>query len=281
MSTLRLNDILREYSDIGKYLEYLVNVIRSLGTSNFEENLMVFLSKIVPIDHCAVFTYSNKGEAGHLFTHSKMPDRESEKLARDYVEKFHKQDPNFGLMKELEKEDYHRFSRQDLKKDYDPAYQNHFFNRSGLIDKAASIGKIEDGRVYCNFYRMKHSSTYSREEWKMLKKLMPLATALIASHFELAKLKGVAFLDNGSENIVNKSIVHNVISNDMPPFDRLTLRERQVCERILLGYTTTGIGLDLDIAPSSVATYRKRAYAKLDISSQNELFKLCLRLKQN
>jgi len=242
---------------------------------------MAFLSKLVPIDHCVVFTYSNRGEAGHLFTHSKMPERESEKLARDYVEKFHQQDPNFSSMKELEEEQYHRFSRQDMKNDYDPAYQNHFFNRSGLIDKAASIGKVEDGQVYCNFYRMNHSSSYSNDEWNILKKLMPLATALIAAHFELAKLRGKAFLDNGSENIVNKSIVHNAISNNVKPFDKLTKRERQVCERILLGYTTTGIGLDLDIAPTSVATYRKRAYAKLAISSQNELFALCLRISQN
>jgi DNA-binding CsgD family transcriptional regulator len=43
-----------------------------------------------------------------------------------------------------------------------------------------------------------------------------------------------------------------------------------------LGYTSVGIGLDLNIAQSSVVTYRRRAYEKLDISTQNELFTLCL-----
>jgi len=276
-----IDSLTSDYPDIGKHSDFLVEVIRNLGTDSFEEKLMNFLSKLVPIDHCAVFTYSNQGEAGHLFTHGKMPQRESEKLARDYVEKFHSQDPNYRSIKELEKEQYYRFDRQDVKKNYDPAYQNHFFDRSGLIDKAASIGKVEDGQVYCNFYRMNHSATYSKEEWKTLEKLMPLATALIAAHFELAKLRGTAFMDNGSENIVNKSIVHNAISNDIEPFNKLTKRERQVCERILLGYTTTGIGLDLNVAPTSVSTYRKRAYAKLGISSQNELFALCLRVPKS
>ena len=73
-----------------------------------------------------------------------------------------------------------------------------------------------------------------------------------------------------------RSVVHTVISKKIAPFDRLTERERDVCERILLGYTSIGIGLDLNIAPSSVVTYRRRAYEKLGIATQNELFALCL-----
>ena len=56
----------------------------------------------------------------------------------------------------------------------------------------------------------------------------------------------------------------------------LTQREKEVCARILLGMSSEGIGLDLGIKMQSVLTYRKRAYARLNISSQNELFALCL-----
>ena len=38
--------------------------------------------------------------------------------------------------------------------------------------------------------------------------------------------------------------------------------------------TVEGTALDLGIAPTSVATYRKRAYQKLGITSQNEIFAL-------
>ncbi len=272
-----LTDAFTNYPEISEYFDDLVNVVRSLGKDDFEASLMLFLSKLVPIDHCTVFTYSSRGEAGHLFTHGNMPARESERLARDYVNRFHKNDPNFGKLQSGSTNDYYQFRKNDLAKDYDPTYQNHFFDRSGLIDKASSIGKIEDGKIYCNFYRMNNSSIYSESEREVLNRIMPLATALIAAHYDLAHAKGSVFMDNGSENIVNKSIVHNVISNDVEPFNRLTKRERQVCERILLGYTSIGIGLDLNIAPTSVATYRKRAYSKLAISSQNELFTLCLR----
>ncbi|WP_191250561.1 helix-turn-helix transcriptional regulator [Kordiimonas sediminis] len=278
-----LGDLFLKHPALGVYFRSIAGVVQALGTPDFEERLMAFLSDVVPVDHCAVFTYSEKGEAGHLFTHSRMPDREAEELARDYVEKFHAQDPNFQEMKDKALDDkvYYRFSRRGMSEGYDPAYQNHFFDRSGLIDKASTIGRIENGQVYCNFYRMSDSTTYSAEDWEALKDLMPLATALVAAHYDLARSRGHLFMDNGSENIVRKSIVHNVISSDNPLFSVLTDRERQVCERILLGFTTTGIGLDLNIAPTSVATYRKRAYSKLGISSQNELFSLCLRAAEN
>ncbi len=277
MADQALINIFGNHAVLGTYIRSIAAVIRALGSDKFEEALVKFLSDVVPVDHCAIFTYSEHGQAGHLFTHSQMPQQKAEQLARDYVERFHGQDPNFAALQELKDADYHGFSHRNLNEDYDPAYQNHFFDRSGLIDKASSVGKIEDGQVYCNFYRMAGSAPYSEKDWAALKDLLPLATAMVAAHYDAAKAKGHVHLDNGSENIVRKSIVHNIVSHDVEPFTSLTNRERQVCERILLGYTTTGIGLDLNIAPTSVATYRKRAYSKLAISSQNELFALCFR----
>ena len=58
--------------------------------------------------------------------------------------------------------------------------------------------------------------------------------------------------------------------------DSLTDREIQVCARAILGMTGEGIGLELGIKLPTVATLKKRAYAKLNISSSNELFALCL-----
>lgn len=43
----------------------------------------------------------------------------------------------------------------------------------------------------------------------------------------------------------------------------LSPRERAVCARIALGWSADGIAADLDVAPSTVITLRKRAYRKL------------------
>lgn len=61
----------------------------------------------------------------------------------------------------------------------------------------------------------------------------------------------------------------------------ITPREAEVCASIVLGYTVLGISMNLGISINTVATHRKRAYAKLRISSQNELFGRYFRLVES
>lgn len=55
---------------------------------------------------------------------------------------------------------------------------------------------------------------------------------------------------------------------------RLSPRERQVCARIAVGLTVDGIGADLGVAPSTVVTLRKRAYAKLGVNCRVAMARL-------
>jgi len=57
-------------------------------------------------------------------------------------------------------------------------------------------------------------------------------------------------------------------------FTQLTTRERQVCARAAVGMTVEATALDLQIAKTSVLTYRQRAYQRLNVSSPFELCSL-------
>jgi DNA-binding CsgD family transcriptional regulator len=254
------------HEDLGsdQWLGRLSQLTRAVGRKSFEQELVELLNLVLPVDHCVVFTYSADG-VGHLFTHGKMPAKTAQRLADDYVRQFHARDPLFPKLRDAGLTGLDRPMPLDLKRAYDPAYLNHFFDRNDLVDKASTIGRNEHGAVLCNYYRMRDSGRYSPDDRRRLERVLPLVTALISAHYQIV----------GGQR--TRSLVHTIVGKRQPPFDRLTPREREVCERILLGYTSIGIGLDLHIALSSVLTYRKRAYAKLDISSQNQLFALCLR----
>jgi len=258
------------------WLEGLTQLCRCIGSPTFESCLLKLLNRVTPVDHCVVFTFGERG-AGHLFTHGRMRVGAAQKLADDYVRHFHAKDPNFAQIAGAEEgcEDCLIPLADDAT--YDPSYQNHFFDRHGLIDKASTIGKVEQGSVYCNFYRMGRSGPYSDKDWQLLETILPLVTTLISAHYRILQLSPVS---KQGQRRNARSLVHNIISKSVSPFSQLTPREREVCERILLGYTSVGIGLDLNIAQSSVVTYRRRAYEKLDISTQNELFTLCLTASQ-
>lgn len=60
------------------------------------------------------------------------------------------------------------------------------------------------------------------------------------------------------------------------PLTALTEREQQVCFRILLGYSSAEIAQQLNVTTHTINSHRKHAYAKLGITSQHEVFLLCL-----
>lgn len=55
-------------------------------------------------------------------------------------------------------------------------------------------------------------------------------------------------------------------------YDGLTRRESEVVRLILLGYPTVSIGKRLGISPGTVKNHRLKIYAKLDITTERELF---------
>jgi DNA-binding CsgD family transcriptional regulator len=58
----------------------------------------------------------------------------------------------------------------------------------------------------------------------------------------------------------------------------LSVRELQVSARILFGISALGISIDLGLGEDTIATYRKRLYARLAIGSRHELMQKYLSL---
>ena len=93
----------------------------------------------------------------------------------------------------------------------------------------------------------------------------PTVSAAVARHFQ----HDVA--DDPAQQL--KALFANAA-----PLAALTGREKDVCLRILSGFSSEAIAAELGISLHSALTYRKRAYVKLGISAQNELFAMVLRL---
>ena len=253
------------------WLDGVNHIVEAVGLVEFDQALFEFLNRELQIDHFAVFTYSKQSGAGHLFTKSIMPDEEAAELAKDYVTEYHQRDPHFLQVSDANSNN--DAIHPSIEDEYDPDYRDHFFTQHSLVDKVSITKKVNDGYIYCNFYRMGESGQFTSEEQELLDCILPLITNLIVCHFKLLHLQGE---NETTDSATARSLVHSVISRKIKPFDKLTGRESEVCERILVGFTSTGISLDLDIAESSVNTYRRRAYDRLGIATQNELFSLCI-----
>jgi DNA-binding CsgD family transcriptional regulator len=255
-----------------EWLASLTQLSGAVGTAAFEESLFAALNRVVAVDHCTVFTFHRRLGRGHLLTTGRIDPETSLRLAEDYVGRYYADDPNFDRIRASSPPGSVAmvgFEPRSLS----PEYRERFFLETDLVDKVSALTWQTDGVVYCNFYRLGDTGRFSSRESSRLAEVLPLFAQMITLHHRATPLLGASDkrADDPEEEIRRLAALLG------PPLDGLTARERDVCLRVLLGYGSEAIALHLDIAVSSVVTYRKRAYEKLRISSQNELFALFLR----
>jgi DNA-binding CsgD family transcriptional regulator len=151
----------------------------------------------------------------------------------------------------------------------DAAYREGLWDRFGLVERLSALALIDGQWSALNVYRDSNRGPFTERERARFAGLSPLLVALLGRHLSVAKPRA---LDGPSTRLSPEAA--RTLLERLPT--RLSGREREVCSLALAGLTREGIALAIGIAPSSVATLRRRAYGKLAIHSAGELFALCL-----
>lgn len=148
-----------------------------------------------------------------------------------------------------------------------PAYRV-MLERAHVIERVSFLRKLGRNGWRCmTVVRRKSSGPFAEQELARLGSAYRLLTPLIDRHRMLAG----EIVEERADRIAELE------QRFIMRFPALTPREREVCARAAIGISVEGCALDLGIAPSSVLTYRKRAYQRLGISSAYELARLVLR----
>ena len=247
-------------------LDGMDKIISCLGDACFRDELIAALNRITPVDHFSLVQLY--GDQVRYITSASGPGKKvPESLQRLYLTHYYRFDPNQNYLRQLSSDNaliVNRLLSDDIE---DESYQKLWCDQLGIVDRISLLTKADKG-LYCfNLYR--HSQPFSDDDIEVFKSLAPMLSAFAVKHTRLAG----SLSDFQTREAQILELMHRISRLD----SRLTQREQQVCARILLGMTSEGIGLDLEIKIASVQTYRKRAYSKLNISSQNELFALCLK----
>lgn len=117
--------------------------------------------------------------------------------------------------------------------------------------------------AYClRILRLPHRERISDGQMDHLRELADLLISLVVQHVELLVRK-----PNLTPALTSLGEIQECITSATD----LSRREGEVCARILYGYSSCGIALDLGIGKETVMTYRKRSYQRLGIGSQREL----------
>jgi len=126
------------------------------------------------------------------------------------------------------------------------------YERSGLAERLSLIVPVGGGWLFFNVYRPPAAGLALTMARDTLAAQSPWLAAALRRHVALQRAGGGA----------------------ASPLDGLSVRERQVVDAILGGASAKEAARQLGLSPTSVATYRQRAFEKLGIRRQVQLFQL-------
>jgi DNA-binding CsgD family transcriptional regulator len=244
------------YSD--KAAGDITAAVVAIGRPAFPQALMATLRSLADVGHCMVFSFAGERAADCLLDVGNV--RIGSDLGAAYSEHYHLADPNRDAILCAQASAAPIVLPNFTRRMYNHAYRRIFFDNSGIVDKFATAIWLENICYYVNFYRTASQGCFHREQFERLVLLAPAISAVVARHFrhkpspEPDPIRRIEILFNSDE-----------------PFRRLTGREKDICLGILSGFSSEAISSKLCISLHTTLTYRKRAYDKLGISSQNEL----------
>lgn len=230
--------------------------IEQLGQMEFYPHFFQMIQNLAAVDQYMVFEFSPSGDysACRLAHNVEQPDL-GITLANRYLAGAHLEDPLLKQLKQQVLNDVEKPSCQLLeKRTLPPIYRQRFFNVPNLEAKFAFVvvDKVSSHLFYINFYGAQVQA-FQPEGLALLNSMSEIIGALLLRHFRDERKQRGAMC---SLRVAG-----------------LSEREAQICDLMLQGHTAKTIAQTLEVAESTVITYKKRAFVKLAITQKSQLLK--------
>jgi LuxR family transcriptional regulator, activator of tox operons len=243
-------------------------VISTIGTPHFEQSLLSMACNVTRCSHVTAFACSTASGISRVPRVMVAVDGGSttvaHRLAATYIQHYWDLDPANTLPKEALRTGQRAMVRLRSHEITDSNYRRDCYRSVDLIDRVSLIKVLGNEVMRINFYRNASVGRFSGTELDLISALADLSMVAIEKHEALT-----------------------AVSLQTDPYDRyctrlalraphLSSRERQVCAQIVAGRRSAAIAHQLGLSINTVLSHRRRAYAKLNISSQNELCHMLL-----
>jgi DNA-binding CsgD family transcriptional regulator len=243
----------------------LGEAIGAIGTQALPCCIAAFVRSVAPYDFTVVFGY--RGTARPIDLFDDFPAGKRRVFVTDYQEGPYLLDPFFLAATRPVGDGLYRM--RDLAPDrfYQGEYFRNYYVRTGLAEEIGYFTAVSGGAMVV-LSMMRSERPFSAREIKALEMARPTVQACVRSHWggldaQLAPALPVA------EPEIDSRIA---LSFQRFGAGLLTPREREIAEYTLKGHSAEAVGRMLGISPGTVRIHRRNIYAKLQISSQGELF---------
>lgn len=243
--------------------EALPSVITSIGYPEFSTKLFDAIRAVAGAEYITVFISGRQSRAKLLVAENSGKPGNCQKSATLYLERYWNFDPanasntgnrdNPGIW-------YLHIKANDLPS---TEYRSACYHALGLAERFSLIQSRGEETMRVNLYYHSRSDG-AKTCFEQVTECAHMLMAAIWRHYDC-----VASFDRTHASDTFRSRLERIAPS-------LSRRELEVCTFIAAGLTSEGIAIELGVGVNTVLTYRKRAYARLGISSQNELMRFLM-----
>ena len=241
---------IRSWSN-ARALESVTGLIGCIGDQNFASHALAQMNRLLPVAWWSVFQLYPDAPPRMPLTASFEARDGTMDSWQAYRSSLYQRDETF-----LEARERAHDAQQVLvhwnAREIPSAHRERIYRRHGLRERLSLFCADEGAWLAVNLYRLEEQALFSDADIDAVGNACAVILSSVQRHLALRPGAGPA----------------------ATALSALPLRERQVCERMLKGWTHEGISADLQISPATVKTYRDRAFDKLGIRHRNELFAL-------
>ncbi len=265
----------RKKIDLGDaaWVVLLSRCIDSIDSEDFPGCLVAALKSITDFDYSVCFGYHQKEQPICLY-HAFSSDQRVV-FVDDYLKGPYLLDPFSQACGRGVDSGLYRL--RDIAPDrfLQSEYYRSYYVRTGLAEEICYIFYLpNDVAVALSLMRSDTSPRFSAREFKLLESVAPIVSSLAQRHWQGVPNWFEAGL-SAAQSTDGRSIIENTVTAIFGP--RITPRETQVVAQVLEGHSSESISRRLGISAGTVRIHRRNIYAKLGISSQQELFSIFFR----
>jgi len=250
---------------LAQFSNQLAELIPSVGMADFPGKLVDLFRAMVPIDDATILVYP--GTDLPVVEYFEIP-AESDKSTLDvFVKGAFLLDPYYLAATQDNKFGVFRMRELAPSGFKDGEYYKTWYKNCGYQDECGYIIALGgSGFINIALGRTKGKTPFTKRQLTIFQTILPTIEALCQAHWA----------DSETEpNSINlRAKLHSALNAFGSSL--LTERESQVINLVLHGHSTKTVAEKLSISMETVKLHRKHAYAKLEISSQAELFYLFL-----
>jgi DNA-binding CsgD family transcriptional regulator len=245
-------------------------VVDAIGAATFAEVLLTAFNELFEVNHLVILRIDQNLIPQMVAAESFGVDPVAQQAGERYKKlRLYHGDPNLEtILKQpdtLESPMVARLLTEDIS---NPDYRREVFEKSDIVERVSIINQRSGRWFMANIYRDKSVGVFKQAELNIVTQYANLLSAIVAKH--------ISMLVSEEWSTATRPPLSTLETTVRTIGATLSKREVEVCARALSGLKSEGIGLDLNIKPTTVTTLRQRANAKLNISTTNELFALCL-----